>query len=370
MGVHDVRADFQKHQAVFEAPTTLALDTLFQSVRNSGYRPVGIEILSEETALIPQPDSPDESADYDLVVVGSGSAAFSSAIQAVSYGAKVAMVERGTIGGTCVNIGCVPSKALLRAGEINHLAKENPFPGLQTSAGSVNLSALVAQKEELVTKLRQQKYVDLIDEYGFELIHGEARFIDEKTIEVGSRKITARSFLIATGAAPATPNIPDLDDVDYLTSTTALELQAVPPRLAVIGSGYIAMELGQFFHNLGAEVTLMQRSTRLLKNSDAEISDAVTQALTDQGIQLVTGATFDRVEQDGGTKRVYVTVNGVEHVIVAEQLLIATGRQPNTSSLHLEAANVKLGARGEVVVDESLRTSNPPPTQGFMRRAM
>lgn len=359
VGARDVSADFQKHQAVFEAPTTLTLDTLFQSVREAGYHPVGIEILSEETSATPQLASLDDFADYDLVIVGSGSAAFSAAIQAVSYGAKVAMVERGTVGGTCVNIGCVPSKALLRAGEIYHLAKQNPFQGLQTFVGSVNLSELVAHKDELVAKLRQQKYVDLIDEYGFELISDEARFIDEKTIEVGSRRITARNFLVATGASPAIPDIPGLHDVDYLTSTTALELQDIPKRLAVIGSGYIAMELGQFFHNLGAEVTLMQRSTRLLKNADREISETVTQALTEQGIRLVTGATFHKIEQDGGTKRVYVTVDGEEQVIEAEQLLIATGRQPNTSALHLEAANVKLGAHGEVLVDEYLRTSNP-----------
>ncbi len=359
VGARAVSADFQKHQAAFEAPTTISLDTLFQSVREAGYHPVGIEILAEESASTSQPTSLDDSADYDLVIVGSGSAAFSAAIQAVSYGAKVAMVERGTIGGTCVNIGCIPSKALLRAGEIYHLAQQNPFPGLQTSVGSVNLSELVAQKDELVATLRQQKYVDLIDEYGFELISGEARFVDEKTMKVGSRRITARNFLIATGASPAIPDISGLHDTDYLTSTTALGLQNIPKRLAVIGSGYIAMELGQFFHNLGAAVTLMQRSTRLLKNSDPEISETVTQALTEQGIRLVTGATFHKVEQDGSTKRVYVTVDGEEQVIEAEQLLIATGRLPNTRSLHLEAANVKRGAHGEVLVDEYLRTSNP-----------
>ncbi len=359
VGAREVGADFRKHQAVFEAPATLPLDALFQSVRAEGYRPIGIEILAEENSSDRQPASPDESTDYDLVILGSGSAAFSAAIQAVSYGAKVAMVERGTIGGTCVNIGCVPSKALLRAGEIYQLAKQNPFPGLQTSVGPVDLSALVAQKDELVVKLRQQKYVDLIEEYGFELISGEARFVDEKTVEVGSRRMTARNFLVATGASPAIPNIPGLHDVDYLTSTTALELSKVPKRLAVIGSGYIAMELGQFFHNLGAEVTLMQRSARLLKNLDLEISEVVTQALTEQGIHLLTGATFRKIEQDGSTKRVFATVDGEEHVIEVEQLLIATGRLPNTSSLHLETANVNLGERGEILVDEYLRTSNP-----------
>lgn len=224
-----------------------------------------------------------DEGDYDYIIIGSGGAAFSSAIEAVKYGAKVAIIERGTVGGTCVNIGCVPSKTLLRAGEINHLAKNNPFIGLHTSAGDVDLAPLIKQKNELVTNLRNSKYVDLIDDYGFELIKGEAKFVDEKTIEVNGMQLSAKRFLIATGASPAVPNIPGLDEVDYLTSTTLLELKKVPKRLTVIGSGYIGMELGQLFHNLGSEVTLMQRSLRLLKEYDPEVSEAITQALIDRG---------------------------------------------------------------------------------------
>ncbi|MGV3240659.1 FAD-dependent oxidoreductase, partial [Streptococcus hyovaginalis] len=216
---------------------------------------------------------------------------------AVKYGAKVAMIERGTIGGTCVNIGCVPSKTLLRAGEINHLAKNNPFVGLHTSAGEVDLAPLIKQKNELVTELRNSKYVDLIDDYGFELIEGEAKFVDEKTVEVNGALISAKRFLSATGASPAKPNIPGLNEVDYLTSTSLLELKKVPKRLVVIGSGYIGMELGQLFHNLGSEVTLMQRSERLLKEYDPEISEAVENVLTEQVIKLLKGATYERVEQ-------------------------------------------------------------------------
>ena len=132
--------------------------------------------------------------DYDLLIIGSGGSAFSAAIKAIEYGAKVAMIERGTVGGTCVNIGCVPSKTLLRAGEINHLAKVNPFTGLQTSAGEVELAPLIKQKDELVSELRNQKYVDLIDEYGIDLIVGEAKFTDEQTVEVNGEKLSAKRF--------------------------------------------------------------------------------------------------------------------------------------------------------------------------------
>jgi mercuric reductase len=134
--------------------------------------------------------------DYDLLIIGSGGAAFSSAIKATEYRAKVGMIERGTVGGTCVNIGCVPSKTLLRAGEINHLAEVNPFMGLQTSAGEVELAPLVKQKNGLVSELRNQKYVNLIDEYGFDLIEGEAKFVDENSLEVNGEKLRAKHFLV------------------------------------------------------------------------------------------------------------------------------------------------------------------------------
>jgi mercuric reductase len=247
---------------------------------------------------------------------------------------------------------------LLRAGEINYLAKSNPFLGLRTSAGQVDLAQLVEQKNELVNELRKQKYVELIGEYGFELIRGEAKFIDEKTIEVNGQRLTAKSFLIATGASPIIPDIPGLKDVDYLTSTSFLELKKLPKSLAVIGSGYIAMELGQLFHNLGSEVTLLQRSPRVFKEYDPEISDAVTKAITEQGIRIITGVKYEHIQLNGDLKQVHLSVNGEKKVIEAEQLLIATGRKPNTDALNLSVAEVKTGSQGEIVVDDYLRTTN------------
>ncbi|WP_304459437.1 mercury(II) reductase [Alicyclobacillus sendaiensis] len=357
IGAEDITADFRRGEAKFSLNDLNRLMDAREAVIQAGYQPGDATLTWMRQG---QSDTEQNGQfDYDLLIIGSGGAAFSAAIQAVSYGAKVAMVERRTIGGTCVNIGCVPSKTLLRAGEINRLAMQHPFQGLATSAGPVDLGQLVNQKNELVERLRQNKYIDLIDEYGFMLIRGEARFVDPRTVEVNGNRISARFFLIATGASPDVPDIPGLRDVDYLVSTTALELREVPKRLAVIGSGYIAMELGQWLHNLGSEVVLMQRGQRVLKSYDSEISEAITRAFTEQGIEIITGATFQRVEQKGNVKRVYITVDGEEKVIEAEALLVATGRKPNTDSLNLQAANVQLGPRGEVLVDEYLQTSNP-----------
>ncbi|MFD2761778.1 MULTISPECIES: mercury(II) reductase [Bacillaceae] len=351
-GAKNVSANFRRGEAIFQLSEDW-IDQAKQNIEETGYHPDEEEIQTTGSFV-----AFDRDGDYDLLIVGSGGAAFSAAIKASENGAKVAMVERGTVGGTCVNIGCVPSKTMLRAGDINGLAQNHPFNGLQTGAGGVNLAKLTEQKDELVSQMRQEKYINLIDEYGFDLIRGEASFVDEKTIQVNGEHITAKSFLIATGANPAVPDIPGLKDVDYLTSTTALELKEVPKRLAVIGSGYIAAELGQMFHNFGTDVTLMQRSERLFKTYEPEVSDAIDEALREQGINLITGVTYQKVEQNGDTKSVTIEVNGEKQVIEADQILVATGRKPNTESLNLEAASVKTGKKGEVLTNEFLQTTN------------
>ncbi|KGX91831.1 mercuric reductase [Pontibacillus marinus BH030004 = DSM 16465] len=353
IGAKNIEASFRSGEAVFELPDDIGVESAKNAINETKYQPGEIEEVSPQENVVLGYEG-----DYDLIIIGSGGAAFSAAIKAIEYGAKVAMIERGTIGGTCVNIGCVPSKTLLRAGEINHLAKVNPFIGLQTSAGEVELAPLIKQKDELVSELRNQKYVDLIDEYGFDLIEGEAKFVDENIVEVNGKKYSAKRFLIATGASPSLPPISGLDEVDYLTSTTLLELKKVPKRLTVIGSGYVGMELGQLFHNLGSEVTIIQRSGRLLKEYDPEISEAVEKALIEQGINFVKGATFERVEQDGEIKKIHVTVDGKKKVVESEQLLVATGRKPNTDSLNLSAAGVEVGKRKEILVNDYARTRN------------
>lgn len=220
------------------------------------------------------------------------------------------------------------------------------------------MAPLMEQKNELVRTLRSQKYINLIQEYGFDLIQGEARFVDGSTVAVNGETFSARRFLIATGASPLLPTIPGLEEVDYLTSTSLLELEEVPKRLTVIGSGYIGRELGQLFHNLGTKVTLIQRSERLLKEYDQEISEAMEKSLTEQGIHFIPGGTYERVEQDENVIKVHLIVNGEKRIIESEQLLVSTGRNPNTESLNLGAAGVSVGPRREVKINEFAQTSN------------
>ena len=295
----------------------------------------------------------------DLAILGSGAAGFAAAIAGRQRGARVVMVERGRLGGTCVNIGCIPSKSLLRGAEIYHAAGHHPFRGIETHASRVDLGDAVAQKNDLVSDLRQAKYGDLIDEYGWELLEGEARFTGPDSVQVGDESIRAGAFVIATGARPAIPPIPGLAESGYLTSTEALDLDAPPRSLVVLGAGSIGLELGQLFRRLGSDVTRWQRGARLLPAHEPEVADAVAAMLVREGIRALPGTHALRVERDGQRRRLHVERNGAREVLKADQILVAAGRAPNVDALALAAAGVEVDQRGAVVVDAHLRTSNP-----------
>ncbi len=290
--------------------------------------------------------------EYDLLVIGSGSAAFAAGIEARSLGASVALIERATLGGTCVNVGCVPSKTLLAAADIAAKSRRHPFDGLATSSGPINLGALIAQKNELVSSLRQTKYADVAANHDFEVLQGDAHFVSEHVLSVGGREITAKAILIATGSAPSVPNIPGLSEVDYLTSTTAMELQRLPERLIVIGAGFVGVEQAQLFAHLGSKVTLIGR---LLPTAEPELSSLLDEVLREEGIvrSISKVAAIERSaegivvrSQDGSS-------------VVGDQILVATGRAGNVRDLGLEKVGVMLDEHGRVAVDATQRTSNP-----------
>ena len=240
----------------------------------------------------------------DLAIIGSGGGAFAAAIRATSLGQRVVMVERSTVGGTCVNTGCVPSKALLAAAGARHVALDasGRFPGLAASAGPVDMPGLMAGKDGLVEGMRSEKYVDLIADYGWDLRRGEAAFTgtaQDPVLEITGRggaveEVRAGHYLVATGSAPWAPPIPGLEDVDYLTSTTAMELPEVPESMIVLGGGYVALEQAQLFARLGSQVTVLARS-RLLSGEEPEVSKTLMGVFADEGIQVGV-ATGERGE--------------------------------------------------------------------------
>ncbi len=312
----------------------------------------------------------DKGRSYDLAVIGSGGAAFAAAIRATTLGKRVVMIERGTIGGTCVNTGCVPSKALLAAAEARHVTLDAArFPGLPLpDAPPVDMPAMVAGKDKLVGSLRSEKYAALAAEYGWALHPGEATFVGtptEPALRVTgpdgtAETVRAAHHLIATGSTPWAPPVPGLQEAGYLTSTTAMELDHVPESLLVIGGGYVAMEQAQLFSRLGAQVTMLVRS-RLASHEEPEAATALEEILADEGIEIIRGAVPTAVRRDPATGEVTVTATTADgsHELRAAELLVATGRRPVTGTLGLDTIGVRAGKRGEVIIDSHLRTTNP-----------
>jgi mercuric reductase len=293
----------------------------------------------------------------DLVVIGAGSAGFSAAIRASELGASVALIGAGTIGGTCVNIGCVPSKTLIRAAETLHQAKAaSRFAGIAANARLADWAALMAQKDALVADMREAKYAALLPEYeGIRYVEGAARFTPDGLI-VGDAHFPAARVVIATGASPAVPPIPGIDAVPYLTSTTALALDRLPRSLLVIGGGVIGCELGQMFARFGVAVTIVCRS-HLLPGFEPELAEALAGYLHEQGIAVRCGVAYQRIRHSEAGVALDVTVEGRPETISAGQVLVATGRVANTAGLDLAAAGIATDARGAIAVDEFLATS-------------
>jgi mercuric reductase len=292
--------------------------------------------------------------DYDLAIVGSGGGAFAAAIAARRKGLQVVMIERHTVGGTCVNVGCIPSKALLAAAEARHRARLSRFPGISTEAGPVDVAALIADKREIVETLRDEKYVELAAEYGFELLHGDATFVDGPALEVDGRPVEAAHYLVATGAKPRIPDIPGLADSGYLTSTTAMELDHLPESMLVIGGGYVAVEQAQLFAHLGTRVTVLVRS-RLARREEPEIAAAIRKVFASDDIAVIEHTVPTKVHRDGS--EVVVRADGRE--LRADELLVATGRRPRTDGLGLHAVGAQVGPGEEILVDSDMSTGNP-----------
>jgi mercuric reductase len=305
---------------------------------------------------------------YDLAIAGSGGAAFAAAIAARDAGASVVMIERGTVGGTCVNTGCVPSKALLAAAAARHGAAGQRFPGIATQAGPADMAALTRGKDELVTAMRAGKYTGLAADYGWEIIAGTARFAgtaDAPLLTValrggGTTTIEAGQYLVATGAAPWIPPIPGLERAGYLTSTTAMELPELPESVLVIGGNAVGLELAQLFARLGATVTIAEALDRLAPFDEPEVSAAIEDIFDAGGIGIRTAAAVTAVRGDGTGRSVTITEAGErQRELTCGQILVAAGRRPATGGLGLRAAAVKTGTRGEIATDEFGRTSNP-----------
>ena len=296
---------------------------------------------------------------FDLAIVGAGSAGFSGAIAASELGARVALIGHGTIGGTCTNVGCIPSKTLIRATETLHQAKAaGRFAGIRAEAQLSDWRALVAQKDELVARLRQTKYVDLLPGYpNITYVEGPAQIL-APGVRVNGRLIEAANTVIATGARPDVPQIPGIDTVPFLTSTSALALERLPASLLVIGGGYVGCELAQMFARAGVRVTLAYRS-RLLPEAEPEIGAALERIFRGEGIELRGELGYSRLRRSETGVTLDALERGTPVALDAERALVATGRRPNTDGLGLETLQIALEPDGGIQIDDRMRTTRP-----------
>jgi mercuric reductase len=322
--------------------------------------------MSHECCIVPsaQSEKPVSGATNtrpDILIIGAGSAAFSAAITAAELGARVVMVGEGTIGGTCVSVGCVPSKALIRAMQAVHDARQvGRFDGINGAAAISDWKALIEQKQALVTHLRHAKYEDLLRQYpNVSYIKARAAFTGNGTeIEVDGTLFHPRKVILATGASPALPSISGIQSVPVMDSTRALELEELPESLLIIGGGIIGCELGQMFARAGVEVTICYRS-RLLPHAEPEVSQALAGYLRREGVAICQGIGYQKIEPSRrGVSLTCQTPDG-ERVIEAGQVLAATGRTPNTRELHLERAGIAVSGKGGVAVNAFMQTSHP-----------
>jgi mercuric reductase len=298
-------------------------------------------------------------SNYDLAVIGSGGAAMAAGIHARQRGAKVVLIEQLVVGGTCVNVGCVPSKTLLAAAGARHTALSNPFSGAPTSAGATDFGALVDQKNELVGRLREAKYIEVAAAYGFEVLQGQASFdssgalrVNSQSLQIKSQLLQARAYLIATGAEPAVPDLPGLANVNFLTSTTAMELPELPKSLVVIGAGYVGLEQAQLFAHLGVPVSVIGR---VAPSSEPELASRLHAAFVADGITVEPSRAV--AVESNGSGVVVKTESGRR--LSGQRVLVATGRKARTKDLNLGAVGVNTDERGFISVDSNQRTTNP-----------
>jgi len=349
----DASVSYAEGRAHVTTRDGIIVDHLLTAVKSKGY---GASLLGGPGV----PKAATGGSGLHVAIAGSGSAAFACAIRAADDGARVTIIEEAAvIGGTCVNIGCVPSKIMIRSAHIAHLAGHHPFDGIGSAKPALDRAKLVAQQQARVEELRQAKYQSILDTNpNISRISGKARFRDARTLLITSadgteNALTPDRILIATGASPAIPPVPGLKDTPYWTSTEALVADSIPEHLIVLGGSVVGVELGQAFLRLGAKVTMIELLPRLLPRDDAAIGESLKTILQQEGMRILTGATTEWVHHQHNQFQVKLGNETIE----ANALLVATGRRPNTASLDLAKAGIKTEKNGAVVIDDHMRTS-------------
>lgn len=298
---------------------------------------------------------------FDLIIIGGGAGAFAAAIKANELNAKTLLVNKGLpLGGTCVNVGCVPSKTLLYAGEVMHLAKHHNIPGLDIEIKNFDFQRVIQDELELVARLRQEKYERVLGELeNVTAIEGWAKFISKNEIQVDDKTFFSEKFLIATGSTATVPSIRGIEEVGYLTHIEALKLKKQPKELIILGAGPVGLEFAQMYSRFGTKVTILQRSSSIFRKGEKELSDKLSEVLTKEGITIKTNVSLKEAKIENNKKVIFYEINGKQENNSADEILVATGKIPNTEELGLEKVGVRIDAKKAIVVDENFQSSMP-----------
>ncbi len=304
-----------------------------------------------------------ETEQFDAIIIGAGQAGIPLATELAGAGWRTAVIERRYVGGTCINYGCTPTKAMLASARVAHLARRSSDYGVLAEDVRVSLPQVHKRKEAIVKSFRQGSRHRLERAEGVDLIEGEGRFVEPRIVQVdlnkgGQRRLTADAIVINTGSRPRRPDLPGLDEVDALTSTRLMEVEQLPEHLVVLGGGYVGVEFGQMFRRFGSQVTIVQRRDQLLPREDRDVGEAIAAILEEEGLTIHLAAEAIGVSlDDEGAISLRLTTEDGERIVTGSHLLLAVGREPNTESLRVARAGVALDDRGYVVVDDQLRTS-------------
>jgi pyruvate/2-oxoglutarate dehydrogenase complex dihydrolipoamide dehydrogenase (E3) component len=301
---------------------------------------------------------------YDAVIIGAGQAGVPLAKKLALAGKKTALIEKRWVGGTCINDGCTPTKTMIASARIAYLAHHADELGIHIPRISINLKQIIARKNKIVQEFRNGSIKGIEKTKNLTLIYGDAYFVSENELEVltiaGKRlKIEATQIFINTGAAPIIPEIQGLDKVNYLTSTTILDIRKIPEHLLIIGGGYIALEMGQMFKRFGSKVTILEHQPSLLPKEDDDVCAEMSSIFLKEKIKIYTSAQVIKIKNKDKSIVANVLINKKVARIICSHVLIATGRKPQTESLNLASAGVKVNEKGFIEVDEHLKTNKP-----------
>jgi len=351
-GLVSKSVSFPEKKGEFQFDTEKAsADKIINAINSTGHYKVVGEII----------ETKDETSKYDLIIIGGGSAAFSAAIKASERDKNVLMINDGLpIGGTCVNVGCVPSKTLIRTAEQFHIANHPNFDGIKPGNSKIDFKEVVKQKTELVEALREHKYVDVLkDDPNVTILKAFARLIDKNTVEADGKKYSAENILIATGSTTFIPELRGLKETGYLTNETLYELNELPDHLIVIGGRYIALENAQMFARLGSKVTILQRSNRILPDEMPDITETLKEYLEGEGIEIKIGVKIKSIEKHNGKVLIKASAKDEEEIIEGTNIFVATGRKGNTKGFGLEELGIGIHKNSFIKTNEYLQTSVP-----------